>query len=53
MSLVSILPGWRWVAADGRPDIPYVSPARWEPGLEAVGFVGLESVPLTAKSPTS
>ncbi|KAJ4865548.1 KR domain-containing protein [Trichoderma breve] len=51
MSLVSILPGWWWVVADGRPDIPYVSPARWESGLEAVGF-GPRECPFDSEEPS-
>ncbi|KAL7916704.1 polyketide synthase [Trichoderma velutinum] len=46
-----ILPGWWYGAADGRPDQPYVSPARWESELKAVGFAGLESVSFDSEEP--
>jgi acyl transferase domain-containing protein/SAM-dependent methyltransferase len=38
------LPGWWYGGPDGRPDQPYVTPARWESELRDAGFNGLDAV---------
>ncbi|KAI8241966.1 hypothetical protein K4K55_011505 [Colletotrichum sp. SAR 10_96] len=45
------LPGWWYGAPDGRPEQPYVSPARWEKELEEAGFDGLDAVIRDAEEP--
>ncbi|RYP89225.1 hypothetical protein DL769_000149 [Monosporascus sp. CRB-8-3] len=46
-----ILPGWWYGESDGRPDEPFVSPARWESELISAGFAGLDAVALDAEEP--
>lgn len=43
------LPGWWYGAPDGRPDEPYITPARWETELKNSGFNGLDAVVLDAE----
>nr|ALQ32761.1 putative polyketide synthase [Fusarium aywerte] len=45
------LPGWWYGTPDGRPEQPYVSPARWEEELEKAGFDGLDAVIRDAEEP--
>ncbi|KAJ5296368.1 uncharacterized protein N7443_007261 [Penicillium atrosanguineum] len=43
------LPGWWYGGPDGRPDQPYVTPARWENELRDAGFNGLDAIVLDAE----
>lgn len=49
--IFGLLPGWWYGEQDGRPDEPYVDPARWETELTHAGFDGLDAVVLDAEEP--
>jgi acyl transferase domain-containing protein/NADPH:quinone reductase-like Zn-dependent oxidoreductase/SAM-dependent methyltransferase len=45
------LAGWWYGEPDGRPEEPYVTPARWESELKRAGFQGLDTVVLDGEEP--
>ena len=49
--IFGLLDDWWYGELDGRPDEPYVAPARWEAELKEAGFAGLDTVVLDAEEP--